>query len=394
MRGRIVSRYPNSFNVVVDCYPVDPATGITRRKQVWHTVKGTRKDAERKLAELLGQAYSGTLIEPAKITVGGWLDGWLETAIKPPNRRLRTYETYKSVVEAHLKPRFGSLRLQALTPLHVQAYFTDMAAQLAPATLEQHYMVLSAAVKAAVRQGYMATNVVGLILNKPHATDDPEDVLENVWEAEEARKFLEAARQFGPQAAAFYALALDSGARKGELCGLKWEDLDLERGEVRIVRTLVKPGPKPVFGPVKNALPRTIPLNKETVALLRRHRANQAEIKLRNGEHYHDHGLVFAKEWEDRTWRGDFLGDPLQLNNLGQRQYAKIVKAAGVRRIKFHGLRHTCATLLLKAGVPVKVVQERLGHRKIETTLNVYAHVLPSMSADATAKLEAILYAR
>jgi integrase len=111
-----------------------------------------------------------------------------------------------------------------------------------------------------------------------------------------------------------------------------------------------------------------------------------------NRTHYQDHGLVFAKEWAELQRRKDTLGDPLQMNNLGQREYARLLKAAGVRRIKFHGLRHTCATLLLQANVPAKVVQERLGHKKIEITLNVYAHVLPSMQQDAAVKLGALLH--
>jgi integrase len=161
---------------------------------------------------------------------------------------------------------------------------------------------------------------------------------------------------------------------------------------VTFQRQLLKPGPSPVFGPVKNKTPRTVEIAAETVALLRRHRSHQAELKLANGEHYHDHGLVFAKEWGDLTRRRDTLGEPLQANNLGQREYAQLVKAAGVRQIKFHGLRHTCATLLLQAGVPAHVVQRRLGHKKIEITLTVYAHALPAMQQDAAARLAAVLH--
>jgi len=87
---------------------------------------------------------------------------------------------------------------------------------------------------------------------------------------------------------------------------------------------------------------------------------------------YHEHGLVFAKEWVDVRRKGETLGQPLQANNIGQREYAQVIKAANVRRIKFHGLRHTCATLLLQAGVPVHVVAQRLGHKKAEMTLEVY----------------------
>lgn len=116
-----------------------------------------------------------------------------------------------------------------------------------------------------------------------------------------------------------------------------------------------------MFGPLKSGESRTISIAPETVALLRKHKAHQAELKLANRTHYHDHGLVFAKEWENLRRHGDTLGHPLQMNNLGQHEYLRIIKAAGVRPIKFHGLRHTCATLLLKAGVNPKVVQERLG---------------------------------
>ena len=111
-----------------------------------------------------------------------------------------------------------------------------------------------------------------------------------------------------------------------------------------------------------------------------------------NRDRYHDHGLVFAKEWSDVRKRDDVLGQPLQMNNLGQREYAKLIKAAGVRTIKFHGLRHTCATLLLQAGQPVHVVSERLGHSKVSMTMEVYAHVLPDMQQDAATKLGALLH--
>jgi integrase len=103
--------------------------------------------------------------------------------------------------------------------------------------------------------------------------------------------------------------------------------------------------------------------------------------------------LVFAKEWSDLARNSDMLGFPLQMNNLGQREYAKLIKVAGVRRIKFHGLRHTCATLLLQAGTPVHVVSERLGHSKVAMTMEVYAHVLPDMQKDAAATLGALLHA-
>jgi integrase len=200
------------------------------------------------------------------------------------------------------------------------------------------------------------------------------------------------AKAAGPQPAAFYTLALDSGARKGELCGLAWSDVDLEAGKARIVHQLLTPGPEPTFGPPKTGRPRTISLAAETVGLLRAHKRHQAEVKMANRTTYTDHGLVFAKEWADVRKHTDTLGQPLQANNLGQRGYAKLIEAAGVRRIKFHGLRHTCATLMLQAREPVHVISERLGHKKVEITLNIYAHVLPDMQQGAGDRLGALLH--
>jgi integrase len=128
--------------------------------------------------------------------------------------------------------------------------------------------------------------------------------------------------------------------------------------------------------------------------LLRTHKQAQAEIKLRNRQAYRDHGLVFAKDWSDVGRRTDTLGDPLSVNNIRQREFLRLIQAAGVKRITIHGLRHTCASLLLAAGVPPNVVQQRLGHKSIEITLSVYAHVLPGQQQDAARRLGALIYGR
>ncbi len=295
------------------------------------------------------------------------------------------------MIERHLKPALGGIRLQQLKPTDLKRYYNE--SSRSPTTLEQHHTLLHSALKAAQLQGLVQRNVASLVVGKPHRPEGREDVLHHCWEAAEARRFIAAAKERGPQSAAFYTLALDTGARKGELCGLKWTDIDLDAGTVVMVRQLIKPGPSPLFGPLKNGESRTISVAPETVALLRKRKAHQAALTLANRAHYHDHGLVFAKEWEHLQRHGDTLGHPLQMNNLGQHEYRRLVKQARVRPIKFHGLRHTCATLLLQAGVPPQVVQARLGHKRIEITMGIYAHALPSMQQDATTKLAAILHA-
>jgi integrase len=254
-----------------------------------------------------------------------------------------------------------------------------------------HHAILHSALKAAVRNGLVTRNVAALVSNKPR-NGSGQDILDHVWTADEAATFLKTAKAAGPQPAAFYTLALDAGARRGELAAVRWADLDLQGDKLTIRRTLLKAGREPVFRETKTKTSRTIDLAAETVELLKAHKKHQAEIKLRNRQHYTDLGLVFAKERGDLHNRADSLGLPLQVNTIGDREFARLIKAAGVRRIKFHGLRHTVATLMLSAGVPAHVVQRQLGHSKIEMTLGIYAHVLPPMQQDAAAKLAALIH--
>ena len=189
-------------------------------------------------------------------------------------------------------------------------------------------------------------------------------------------------------------MAIDSGMRKSELAGLKWGDLNLAEARVTVREQLLSGGREPVFTVTKGKTARSIDLTAETLNLLKVHKAHQATLKMRNRLAYRDHGLVFAKEWSDVGRKRDVLGDPLPVNNLGQREFARLIAAAKVRPITLHGLRHTCATLLLAAGVPPNVVQQRLGHKKIEITLGIYAHVLPGQQRDAARRLSTLLHRR
>ena len=309
-----------------------------------------------------------------------------------PLKAQGTFDSYKRIIEKSIVPKLGGTRLQVLKPIDIEAYYADLSA-LSASTVQIHHAILHSALKAAVRNGLVTRNVAALVTNKPRKGSG-QDVLDHVWSADEAGTFLKTAKAAGPQPAAFYTLALDTGARRGELAAVRWADVDLKAGKLTIRRTLLKTGREPVFGETKTKTKtsRTIELAGETVTLLATHRKHQAEIKLRNRQHYTDLGLVFAKGWGDLHNRADSLGLPLQVNTIGDREFARLIKAAGVRRIKFHGLRHTVATLMLAAGVPAHVVQRPLGHSKVEMTLGIYAHALPSMQQDAAAKLAALLH--
>ncbi len=377
MRGHIRKR-GSTYAVVVYLGMEDG-----KKRYRWETSR-TKKEAEARLAEVLRQVQQGLPVEPSALTLGEWLNTWLAEYVEASSRkRQRTKETYRHIARNHLTPALGRFRLRDLRPGVIQAYYARKREQgLSDATLSLHHVVLSGALKAAVNDGLLAYNPLQRVTERPQ----PRPPEMQTWTAAEARRFLEAAGDHSPQAHALFALALDTGARKGELLGLRWEDVDLGAGLVRIRRTMIRSGPEPVFGPLKNAKGgeggRMVELHPETVAALKRNRVAQAEQKLRAGPAYHDRGLVFAKE----------DGHPLDLFNLGERWLDPIIKAAGVRRIRFHDLRHTCATLLLQAGVNPKVVQERLGHKDVTTTLNRYSHVLPGMQKEATRRLGSLLY--
>jgi len=192
--------------------------------------------------------------------------------------------------------------------------------------------------------------------------------------AHEARRLLEAARD--DRLEALYVLALHTGMRRGELLGLKWEDIDLDGSIVRVPRTLARTenGKRlALWEPKTKKSRRTVRLTPRAVEVLRRHRARQAEEKLKAGGVYQDQGLVFAGE----------AGNLINPSNLRQRSFAPLLKCAGLPRITFHDLRHTCASLLFQKNVHPKIIQELLGHASVAITLDTYSHMLPGMGSEA-----------
>lgn len=289
----------------------------------------------------------------------------------------------------HLIPSLGDIPLASLSPTHLRRYFGGLARTHAESTLRNHHILLNRSLQTAVDEGLLSDNPAKRASGKPCSSreDTPEAVLATYWDRTEALRFLATARGFRPQAAALYTLALDTGARKGELCGLQWRDVDLGAGTVRIERSLTRAGAEPIYGRTKGRRARTLMITPDTLSLLAAHRAHQAALRKRARWQYHDHWLVFACENEMRF----SLGFPLQSNTLGQRQFARITQRAGVRPITLHGLRHTCASLLLAAGVPVHHVAERLGYRSPDVILRIYAHCIVSGQIDMVRVVRGIL---
>ena len=386
MKGSIVKR-GESYSIVLDLYEPHPETGRMVRKQKWIAAGPRRKAAEQKLAALVNDAHNGQLIEPSKVTFSQWLGTWIDNLATAGKVRPASIARYRGIVARAQQAPEAAIPLQLLRPSHLEAYYARLLKDLSPATVRLHHGTLHTALEKARRDRRVPVNVAA-DADRPKADRDKgKHARAECWRAEEARRFLDAADAASPQASAFYSLALDTGARLRELAGLKWEDVDFDRGQIQITRQLAGTWARyanvtdpPMFGPTKSGKTRQIRIAAETVQRLRAHKRTQAETRMASRTKYQDHGLVFATA----------LGQPLAVHNLGIREYAALIRASGVRRIKFHGLRHTTATLLLQAGEPVANVAARLGHAKASMTLDVYAHALEQ--TDTAPRTSRVLY--
>ena len=236
-----------------------------RRIRPSRVVYGSLTEAKRVLRQLQRELDDESYVAPDDMTLGEWLREWFraeygcaigdprETILKTAKKSGTTASRYESIIRLHLIPELGEVPIQHLRTTHLRRYFDKLGKTQSMTTLELHYMVLHSALDAAVMERLVRENVASNMMGKPARSreDSPADVLENCWEAEEAARFLAAAREAGPQWAAFFALALDSGMRKGELCALQWKDIDWETGTIRIERSLVRASKEPIFGPVK-----------------------------------------------------------------------------------------------------------------------------------------------
>jgi integrase len=342
-----------------------------------HTAKGpkyrylygkTRAVVAEKLTRAMADRDSGLIFDAGKVTVGDYLDRWLADTVKG-TVRTSTYERNEEIVRLHIKPSLGRVGLKKLTPTHVRGLYSEkLDSGLASATVRRIHSTLHKALSQAVSDGIVPRNAAHVKAPRPA----PEEI--RPLSEDEARAILDAARQSGERFEALYVLAITTGLRRGELLGLRWDDTDLELGTLRVGRALVREGGRHTLGETKTRRGRRqINLTPRTVNALKKHRKKQLEEKMKLAGLYKDHGLIFASG----------VGTPVNPEILVKRSFKPLLKKAGLPEIRFHDLRHTCATLLLSRGVHPKLVQELLGHATIAMTLDTYSHYLPSMGDQA-----------
>ncbi len=295
-----------------------------------------------------------------------------------------TFESYRSNIGTHVLPALGTKSLAELTPTMLNALYGDLLARgngrgpLSAKTVNYVHTIVHKALADAVDADIVACNVAERA--KPPRRNRRARREIQCWEPAELACFLEHVR--GTRLEAAWRLAAMTGMRRGEVLGLRWSDIDLANARISVRRAVVSVAYEVLESPPKSHQARVIDLDPESVDLLRAHRERQQRERSEPAGDYCDRDLVVAKE----------SGQPVHPQSFSQ-AFERLVKQARLRRIRLHDLRHTHATIAIKAGVPVKVVSERLGHESPAFTLKQYAHVVPGMQTEAAVQIATLVAA-
>jgi integrase len=372
MRGNLTRRGKASWRLKFDVEP--DANGKRRFHTV--TVRGTRKQAEAELTKLLAAADKGMLVDPSKLTIASHLRGWLDSKgeLSPLSR-----QGYSVIIERQIIPTIGEIELQKLKPADVAAWLTVMhqglrGQQRTPRTIIHAYRVLRAALQAAVRHDMVARNVADHV-----EPPKPKKREVAILKATEVPAVLEALK--GHRLYPMVALALSTGARRSEILALRWCDVDLKHGTLRIEHSLeqTKAGLR-LKAPKTESGKRSIMLPAFAVTMLNEHRKAQLELRLQLG---------MGKPESEAYVFSNHDGSPISPNNFSV-MWHRAVAQAGLPKRTFHSLRHSHASALIHAGLDVVRVSRQLGHSSPTITLSTYAHEFKegdSGAADAIGKV-------
>jgi integrase len=338
----------------------------------------TKEEARRALREARANTDQGLLFDADNLKVGEYLDRWLADSVSD-TVKATTFERYEQITRLHLKPVLGRVKLKALTPAHVRGLYREkLEAGSSARTVRYIHTTLHKALKQAVMDGLIPRNAT-------EAVKPPQPTREEMHPLtpEQAKLLLlQVAHESGDRLEALYVLAIHTGLRQGELLGLKWDDVDLDDGSLQVRRTLAITKNGSVFtSPKTSGSRRSVKLTQRATEALRSHLKRQLGEIDRVGSLWSENGLIFASE----------TGEPLDRRAVTKLKFKPLLKRAGLPEIRFHDLRHTCATLLLTRNVNPKIVSEMLGHSTIAITLDTYSHVLPNMRDQAAAAMEEAL---
>lgn len=343
----------------------DPGTG----RQIQRSVTGkTQKEVSQKLKKATAAIDAGTYTAPSRMTVGAWLDTWTTEylgGVKPS-----TVAAYKSTVKNHLKPGLGAIRLDELNAHTIQSLYNRLGDTRSPKTVKNVHGILHKALQQAVINRYIPFNPAEACV-LPRAERKELKPLDDAL----ISAFLKAVK--GHQFEDLFRVALFTGIREGEILGLCWDVVDLDKGTIHIIRQLQKISGEWVLVTTKNSKGRTITLAPFVVQILRTVKHQQLENRLRYGDCWEDSGFVFTNE----------LGQHLNRHTV-LKNFKKIMAQIGSPETRFHDLRHSYAVASIRSGDDIKTVQENLGHATAAFTLNVYGHVTDQMKQESAARME------
>src|SRR6266568_6040437 len=349
-----------------------------KRKVVYAS---TQQEASKKCNALIREREPGKVVTKPSQTVAQYLEYWL--GVYQQSIRPRSYERYEQIIRLHIVPAIGKMRLDKLLPQHVQLLYAQKQEEgLSANTVLTIHNMLHRALKSAVRWGLASQNVCDSV-------EVPRKIPYRIQPLtlEQTQILLDTVR--GHPNKALFVLAVATGMRRGELAGLKWQDVDLEKGELHVRRSLVRV-PTKMGGGYMEAEPKTEKSRRSilfpdfALEALKAHRERQQEIKRQAGDLWQEHDYVFCTPFGEHVHPGH---DILE-------EFKKILKRAGLRDVRFHDLRHGAATFLVGMVVHPKIVQERLGHHDIGTTMDIYSHMLPTMQEGVMKQLNNLFQQR
>lgn len=357
----------------------DPGTG----RQIQRSITGkTQKEVSQKLKAATAAIDSGTYTAPCKMTLGQWLDIWKEEylgAVKPS-----TVCSYKATIRNHLTPGLGAIRLDALDSHTIQSFYNSLEKPsngqdgISPKTIKNVHGVLHKSLQQAVANGYIRYNPADACIlpriekKELHPLDEGQ-----------ITTFLRAIK--GHRFEDLFIVTLFTGMREGEVCGLTWDCVDLEKGTLTINKQLQKmrnTGGEHRLVPTKNGKGRTVTAAPFVVSILRQVQRQQQENKKRNAELWQDSGFVFTNE----------IGEHLKPQTV-YRDFKKVVTRIGCPETRFHDLRHSYAVAAIRSGDDIKTVQGNLGHATAAFTLDIYGHVTDQMKRESANRMERFINA-
>ncbi len=340
-----------------------------RPSRHFETIRGSKADAQRRLRELLSEIDRNTYTAPSHMTLAQLLDQWLDGYCRT-KCSMRTQDSYEYLVRCHLVPAMGHIKLDELQPRIIQNYYGKACENVSNRTVLHTHRVLSQALKWAVRQGYAGKNPAEL-------TDPPTPLYRNMTTLSSAEVSLLLEHAQGNDYYPVIYTAISTGLRRNEILGLRWRDVDLLMASISVSQVLYKGRGRIEFKePKTEHSRRRVAMTPKLAIYLREHKERQ-EQSMRRPLTLDD--LVFSHP----------DGTPLDPSTVSH-SFNKIVKAAGLK-VRFHDLRHSCASLMLREGIHPKIVSEMLGHSSVAITLDIYSHVTPGLQEAAAKSLNEVL---